>query len=142
MFQTNLAKEGLVFPKGSNYWIGIPDNIGTLSLIRHEIKEVVVNKYIDKFYPDNNGEAIKISKGGLKEIFNQNHDDKVKQMQLLNVIPQLIQNADFIKSAEDYKKKCKAFSYYKVRGVNNMYLVIRENFKGEKDLYSIVDKIK
>lgn len=142
IFKVNLAKQGLAYPEGHAYYKDYPAK-GELGLLRKETQDNTRAKYVGKEIKLDQIGAVKISWQGIKEIANNPHSDKEKQLQLMQVLPQLMNNAEYIRSAIDETGKAKMYHYYNVRGLGkNMILVIRENWAGEKVVYSIVDHIK
>ncbi len=145
MFRVNLAKEGLVFPPKHPYWEDIPAGIkdGAMSAIRKELfdnaKERLKGKEVDVPHLGKVG----FSNNGLKEIFNQPHDEYELKNQLATISNLLLENAKLIKSSPDDKGGSKTYHYLKVKGLSDKFiLVVRENQEGIKTLYSIVDHIK
>lgn len=141
IFKTNLAKKGLAYPPAHPYYEGMPDNYGELKLLRQETlqnarKHVGTNVSIDKIG------NVEITWQGLKEISNQGHSDKVKQLQLLQVLPQLLQHAEHVTSVSDTKVGGNVFHYARVKGLENFFLNIKETQAGKKVLYSITDNLK
>lgn len=137
MFEVNLGQRGLIFPKDHAYFIDSPQNVNTIGFFRKMGADYALKNYEGKIVGD-----IEISKSGIKEIANQNHDEKEMQLQLMHNLPQLIENSDYVTSADDSNGHVKKFHYHKVRGLEKFFLVIREKWNGEKDLYSIVDHLK
>lgn len=145
MFLTNMAKEGLIFPKNSPYYIGLPD------AIRKQAERLLSKRILNWGREYLSGEKVKASQIGevtftnksLKEILNQPHDFYIEKNQAVYALKNIMANAKFLKSAPDLSGKNKQFHYFKivVKGKPS-YVVVKETFSGEKIVYSIVDKIK
>ena len=142
MFRTNLAAHGLVFPKGHAYFVDLPDDNKALNVYRKEITIEAKRKYLGKLFKTNDGLNIELNKTDIDKVVSQKLKNKWRQLALFNCLPQLIENAEFIAEAEDYKGNFKKYMYYKVKGVKNCYLNLREDFGGKTTLYSITDKLK
>lgn len=144
MFKINLAKKGLAYPPDHPYYNGLPESYGELKLLRTEVLRSAKDKYAGKTIDVDEIGNVNITWQGMKEMGNQPHVDKIKQLQLIQLLPQLMKNAEFISSSPDIKNdgRYKAFHHFSIKGLDDMYLVVRENWAGEKIAYSIVDKLK
>lgn len=145
MFRVNLAKEGLVFPPKHPFWEGIPKGVkeGATSAIRKELIDTAKNRLKGKEVDVPHLGKVGFSNSGIKEIFNQPHDEYFLKNQLATISDSLLKNAKLIKSSPDDKGDSRAFHYLKVKGLSDKFiLVVRENQQGVKTLYSIVDHLK
>lgn len=145
MFQTNLAQQKLVFPKGHSYYVDLPEDVknGSYGLMRKQLTENAKSRLANKTVEVDGIGKVQFSTQSIKEIFNQPHNEYVLKNQLGTVANLLLQNATLIKSMADTKGKSVAFHYLKVKGLNdNFILVVRQMLDGRNLMYSIVDKLK
>jgi len=145
MFLTNMAKEGLIFPKKSPYYIGLPD------AIKKQAERLLSKRILNwgrKFLVGQKAEAATIgevhfSGNALKEIFNQPHALYLEKNQAVYALKNIVKNAKFVKTVPDLSGKNKAFHYLKIQiKGKDSYVVVKEPWKGNKMVYSIVDGIK
>lgn len=145
MFQTNMAKQGVIFPEKSPYYIGLPDEI------RKQGERLLSKRILNwgrKFLVGQKAEAAKIgevhfSGNALKEILNQPHALYLEKNQAVYALKNMVSNAKFVKTVPDLSGKNKAFHYLKIQiKGKDSYVVVKEPWKGNKIVYSIVDKIK
>lgn len=156
MFRTNLAKDGLVFPKDHPYFIDAPDEIikiseklqskKTLSWAKINLtaKNTTVKRDDIEALKD---KEISFTNKGLKEVINQPHKHKFeKNMALYNAVD-LIQKAEYVRADPNIKLNEKPqillYHYLKIM-IKKEYswIVLEEKKNGEVVLFSIVDRIK
>ncbi len=144
MFQTNLAQEGLIFPKGHAYYVDLPDKVNQkgLAAFRTRLSETAKQRLIDKKIDVKNFGTVEFNSKGIKEMINQPHKDYIYKNQLATVADVLLKNSTLVGSETVNTAKAKAFHYLKVRGLNDNFIVVKEMNDGRKIMWSIVDKIK
>jgi SPP1 gp7 family putative phage head morphogenesis protein len=145
LFQTNLGKQGLAFPDKHSYYTNIPEGIknGELSAFRKEMYVIAKDRLKGKSVEVEGLGRVGFNSEGLKEIFNQNHDQFVLKNQLATISHLLLKNAELITQADNYKLPHLKVYYLKVKGISgNFYLNVKQMEDGRKILYSITDKIK
>lgn len=160
MFRTNLAKQGLVFPSGHPYYVGIPDTEwkGMQQKTRAE-----VNKYYDgmvKSWMDKNideGETvhelkniksgkISITRAAIREIMNHaNGSNKLVATKLPELLPELKlfkENVPLKKGSNAKEKRgVTHYNYYEFDISGKKYLLNMEVFKnGMEKPYSVRSK--
>lgn len=145
MFQTNMAKEGMVFPKNSPYYIDLPD------AIKKQAEDLLGKRILNWASKNLKGKKViapeigevEITKPGLKEMIRQGHEFKVEKNQAIYALENILKNAQYIKSAPDSKGRFKQFHYFKfkLKGKDS-YINVAESFNGQKIVYTIVDKLK
>jgi len=145
MFQTNMAKQGVIFPDKSPYYIGLPDEI------RKQGERLLTKRILNwgrKFLVGQKAEAsaigeVHFSGNALKEILNQPHALYLEKNQAVYALKNMVSNAKFVKTVPDLSGKNKAFHYLKIQiKGKDSYVVVKEPWKGNKIVYSIVDGIK
>lgn len=145
MFQTNLAQQKLVFPKGHSYYVDLPEDVknGSYGLMRKQLTENAKVRLLNKTVSVDGLGKVTFNNKGIKEIFNQPHAQYVQKNQLATISNLLLNQAKLVKSVEDFKGASKAYHYLKVNGLgDNFILVVKENQDGSKIMYSIIDKLK
>lgn len=143
LFKVNLGKQGLAFPPDHPYYDGLPDDYGQLKGLRHMALETARDKYAGQEREMDQIGNVQISWQGLKEMANQPHGDKIAQLQLMQVLPQLMDKAKHVKSTADEKsKQFKAFHFFDIPGLDDMFLVVKERLDGTSTIYSIVDRLR
>lgn len=148
LFQTNMAKYGLAFPKDHPYFKFAPDDIlkkadrmrekriknwGRFNLVD---KKVAVNTSIGNVIFDN---------AGLKEIINQPHNHKEQKNYSVYVLDKLLADAEHIRSVPDAKNNpaIKMWHYFEISIKNDpSFICVREMYDGSKRVYSIVQSLK
>lgn len=145
MFQSNMAKEGILFPKNHPYYIGLPDEI------RRQGQRLLVKRILNWGRHFLVGKKVEVSKIGevhftgnaIKGILNQPHLLYMEKNQAVYALENIVKNSRYISSAPDLSGKNKAFHYLKfsIKGKDS-YVVVKEPWKGNKVVYSIVDHIK
>lgn len=134
IFQPNLAENGLLYPKDHPYFNGY-DGSNDLKLLRTETQLNAKYKY-EKKTIEIDGTPVTITWQGIKEIGNQPHRYKEKQLQLLNVLPNIMKEFHIIEGNEKFK-------YPAINGMPNFYLNIKwDSQKMFWLLHSITDSIK
>lgn len=132
MFQTNMAKQGIVFPPKHPYYIGVPDAI--LKEAEYLLGQRILNwgrKFLsgEKVAAQQIGE-VTFTDEGLAKIIEQPHEFLLQKNQAMYALKQIAQKAEFVKTEGD-------LSYFKFT-INGKpaYLVV----KG-KEVYSIIEKL-
>lgn len=147
IFQTNLAKEGLVFPQGHPYFKDVPADVlkEAVKLQTKEIREWAKDNLIGKEVTVKAIGKVSFTNQGIKEILNQPHKYRMERNQFLYVIESALKNATHVRTAPDVKGNVmvKDWHYLKIKiAGENSYAVVKELATGEKILYSIVDHLK
>lgn len=145
MFQTNFAKYGYVFPKGHPYYIGLPETVKqkAIRVLTKRIDEWSKTNLIGKSVTNETIGSVSFNRRGIKELLNQPHEFYVEKNQTVYNLEAILKTADLEKTVRDFKGHNKYIHYlkFKIRGKFS-YIVIKESWKGDKTVYSIVDKIK
>ena len=144
MFATNLAKTGLLFPKGSAYYIGTPANIenANLNIQRNDLTKWAQKNLQGNKYPSAIGD-ITVNGTGINKFFNQPHKNVFEKNIAVYNLPDILNTAKLFDKSEDTTGKFKQLYYMttKIAGKKN-YIVVRETFQGEKNFYTIQDNNK
>ncbi|MGQ0737651.1 MAG: phage head morphogenesis protein [Bacteroidota bacterium] len=148
IFQTNMAKYGLAFPKDHPYYNGAPEDImrkadrmrekrirnwGRFNLVG---KNVQVNTSIGKVGFDNSG---------LKELVNQPHKYKEQKDYAVYSLDKILAESRHVKSLPDVKGNLsiKMWHYFETTIKNEpSFICVREMYNGNKKVFSIVDALK
>jgi SPP1 gp7 family putative phage head morphogenesis protein len=142
MFKTNLAQHRLIFPKDHAYFKDLPSQVDSMPAMRSDLKQLALQKYRDKKYKVEGIGDVVINKTSINKIAAQPlAHDKIPQLQLLNVLPQVLRNAELIKTSEAFKTGGEKWYYCKVTGLKKLFVAIRETNTGELQLYTITDRI-
>jgi len=141
-WKNNAGVTGEIFTKENKHIANTPEII-TVKASRSVVMAHAEQNYIGKTLYSNSGEKITVSKKGIKHFLNQSHDDILSKNLLGLKLDEVLKQATFIKSAADHKGRNFNYHYYQVRGIEKMYVVIRElRDTGEKQFYSVVQAIK
>lgn len=147
MFQTNLGKQGLLFPQDHPYYQDIPTQVlqQSLSALRKQIKHEATGRLKGKTIYVKNAGDIEITATGIAEILSQ----PISDTQLYHLKNALVYQADtllanatvVISNEPDAKGRNFTYDYLEVKGLENFRLVVRKDlFSGLKTLYSMVNK--
>jgi len=145
MFQTNLGKQGLIFPKGHSFYVNIPEGIAqnTMAALTKELKVEAKSRLFGKQIKVEGVGVVEFNSKGIGKMFDQPHIQKMFKNQLAVYADQLLKNATLIKSAKNYDNEKLKVYYLKVKGLPSIYnLVVKERDKGKLILHSIVESIK
>lgn len=144
MFRVNIAKQQLAFPPDHPFYIGLPNrlNMEVMRAQRTEVKAWCKDNFAGKELPSVIGN-IKVGMNGIKEAINQPHRDEWERNTALRSLDKLIKGATLSATADDAKGRLNKYFYLETIIDNRPnWIVVRENFKGEKHFYSIVDRIR
>lgn len=146
-FKTNMAKTGVIFPKDSPYYAGMPNEVlkDADKQQSRDIKVWAGNKLVSKTYPVNNVGDVGFTKNNIKKILNGGHKNKLARNQCLYRIQDVMKEAVLVGIAPSNKLNPQVTKYYYAKFILNgepAYLNIREHIDGKKYLYAITDKIK
>ncbi len=72
MFQTNLAKHELIYPKGSSYFIDKPENINGINALRNELRELAYKRVEGKIIKVEGIGEVHITRRGIRKCLTQN----------------------------------------------------------------------
>lgn len=147
MFQTNLGKQGLVFPPDHPYFKNIPEGIQkqSLSALRKQIKNETIERLQGKIISVKDVGEVEITATGIGKILSQpisdNHLYQIKNT-LVYQADNLLKNAvPVLLNDPDSKGRNFTYDYLDLKGLKTFRLVIRKDiFDGKRTLYSIVNK--
>ena len=141
IFATNLGKEGLVFPKNSPYYIGLPEDVEKanekiqriymLKWAKQNLKTTSCNTVVGK---------VEFEIESVKKLLGQKHKQYFEKNLLLYNIVEVLENAEFHRQAPD--RDYSSLSVYWLKSIINNhhhYFMIKEKHKGIKVLYTIQD---
>lgn len=146
-FKTNMAKTGVIFPKDSPYYTGMPNEVlkDANKQQYNEIKVWAFKKLASKTYPIKNVGEVSFSKNYIKKIINGGHKNKLARNQCLFRIQDVMKEAVLVSVAPNHKVNPQVSKYYYAKFILNgepSFLNVREHINGKKYLYAITDKIK
>lgn len=152
MFQTNLAKQGLIFPESSAYFIGLPAGVNEIASIREYLKQISYNRTLGKKVFVEGIGIVEITKDGIDKCLSQkispiNFDLKNNLVPISHL---LLANADNVEVLTN--KRDPRLNVFKtnIKGLKNFNLIVKEQIvkPGKKGtigetrfiLYSITSK--
>lgn len=146
MFKTNLAKNGLAFPKSHPYFNGLPKDVERASMKLHQqqIRAWAKDNLVGKTVEHHNIGTVGFGSQAIKEALNQPHKYMWAKNQAIYDVERLISEGEFIKTVPDAKQRPYTWHYLKTF-INNKpsHIVIRESVKEKMKLfYTIVDELK
>ena len=128
MFQTNLAKDGLIFPKGSSYYKGLPADITGTKALRNDMRELAFKKVVGKTVEVEGIGEVHITKAGIRKCLTQNAPEEFynKKNQLVPLANKLLENAHSITHEINADNPDLKVFKAKIKGLDHFKLVVKE----------------
>lgn len=147
IFATNLGKEGLVFPKNSPYYIGLPDGAASLETANRSTQRNVMFRYAQANLKNAICNTVigkvQFNMTGVRKILQQPHDHYFEKNMLLYNITDILENSEFHREAKN-KDDPTRMVYWLKSTINNHqhFFMIEEAEDRSHVLYTIQDKNK
>lgn len=144
IFATNLGKEGLVFPKNSPYYIGLPEGNDALKSANLKIQRAVMMQYAKEKLRTKKCKSVignvEFNMDAIGKVLSQPHRYDFEKNMLLYNIDEIMEDAKLHDSGPDSHNKFK-WIYWLKNTINNHdhYLMVKERYDGIKILYTIQD---
>lgn len=151
MFRSNTAKDGVLFPNNHPYYkISNTDKKEvdkiTLKHRNKQIREDLNTRLVKQNVSVERKELQKpvtFTMRGIKEALNQPHKHFSAKNNVVSVIDFYLKEAKYVKFAKDTKGRFKGFHYMELSlNQEKSFIVLREQFNGNIDFYTVVDFMK
>lgn len=143
-FRTNLAETGMIFPKDSPYFIGLPPELKDIEL---KMQRPLITAYAKKHLANKTFDSplgkVKINMTGVDKILSQSHKDAFFRNNSLYKLQDMLTDAKLIHSGPDNQGKVPMVHYLEVRVAGHKsYMMIKQSNNGDKNIYTIQDNNK
>lgn len=134
-FQTNLAQNGLVYPKGHPYFNGY-DGSRDKALMQKEVKKNAIEKYEGMSVDVDGLGSVKITKPGIKKGVSTyaNGEDAFREISLNNILSNLLENSKYMPHL-DRIDGIEKYYYLSMPNISGINITIKETPAAGKIYY-------